>query len=92
MLTNKNIRWKQRFQNFKHAFEVLERAVKIPTPNEAEKGGIIQFYEVAFELAWKTLKDYLKSEGFIVKSPREALKKAFQLEIIIKGELWLEVM
>jgi hypothetical protein len=39
MSTNKNIRWRQRFQNFKHAFEVLERTVKIPTPNEAEKGG-----------------------------------------------------
>jgi len=88
----KNIRWRQRFSNLKNSFEVLERAIKIENPSEVEKGGIIQFYEVSLELAWKTLKDFLESEGFIVKSPREAIKTAFQYGILEKGELWLEAL
>ncbi len=92
MLNNKEIRWKQRFQNFKNSFEVLERAVNIENPSELEKGGIIQFYEVSFELAWKTLKDFLESEGFNVKSPRETIKTAFQNGYIENGELWLEAL
>lgn len=85
-------RWKQRFQNYENSFKLLERTNNIKNPSEAEQGGLIQFYEVSFELAWKTLKDYLESEGFIVKSPRQTIKQAFQMEIIEDGEKWLEAL
>ncbi len=85
-MNSKQIRWQQRFNNYSKSFKALERAVEIINPNEAEKGGIIQFYEVTFELAWKTLKDYLEAEGYLLKSPRETLKQAFQNEIINDGE------
>jgi len=75
---NKEIRWKQRFVNFDKAFQALERTVAIENPSEAERGGLIQFFEMAFELSWKTLKDYLEAGGFQVKSPRDVLKQAFQ--------------
>lgn len=91
-MNNKEIRWKQRFTNFEKAFMLLERALKIETPSEVEKGGIIQFYEVAFELAWKLLKDYLESLGFEVKSPRSAIKLAFQTDILNDGETWIEAL
>ena len=89
---NKEIRWRQRFSNFKNSLDALGRAVKIGNPSETEKGGIIQFYEVTFELAWKTIKDYLEAGGYIVKSPREAIKQAFQIELIFDGETWLEAL
>lgn len=89
-MTDKKIRWEQRFQNFNKAFKLLERTISIKSPNEAEIGGLIQFYETAFELAWKTLKDFLEAEGFIVKTPRETIKHAFQMGIINNGEKWLE--
>ncbi len=88
----KTIRFRQRFANFEKSVNALERAVKIKNPSETEKGGIIQFYEIAFELAWKTIKDYLEAGGFIVKSPREAIKQAFQIELITNGETWLEAL
>ncbi len=91
-MNNKEIRWKQRFVNFEKAFKLLERTLGIESPSEAEKGGIIQFYEVCFELSWKTVKDYLESEGYLVKSPKQAIKTAFQTELINKGELWLEAL
>ena len=89
---NKEIRWKQRFVNFEKAFQTLERTVVIENPSEAERGGLIQFFEVAFELSWKTLKDYLEAGGFQVKSPREVLKQAFQSGIIQDGHAWMEAL
>lgn len=89
---DKGIRWKQRFQNYGKAFARLESALAIANPNETERAGIIQFFELTFELAWKTLKDYLDAEGFTVKSPREAVKQAFQIGAISLGEDWLEAL
>ena len=37
---------------------------------------------MSFELAWKVLKDYLEYEEFEVKSPRQTIKQAFQIELI----------
>jgi len=85
----KGIRWKQRFINFEKSFRLLERTIAIENPSEAEKGGIIQFYEVCFELSWKVMKDYLESEGYIVKSPKQTIKQAFQIDLITEGELWI---
>ena len=89
---SKEIRWKQRFVNFEKAFQALERTVSIEHPSEAERAGLIQFFEVAFELSWKTLKDYLEAGGFQVASPREVLKQAFQSGIIKDGHTWLEAL
>ncbi len=91
-MNGKDIRWKQRFVNFEKTFKLLERTIAIRDLSEAEKGGLIQFYEVCFELAWKTMKDYLENEGFEVKSPREVIKQAFQIGLIEEGELWLAAL
>jgi len=88
----KKIRWQQRYKNFSNSIDALNRAVEIKEPNETEKGGLIKFYEVTFELSWKTLKDYLEAEGFDIKSPRETIKQAFKLGIILKGEDWLDAL
>ena len=92
MDNHKDIRWKQRFQNFEKAFKLLERTVNIDSLSEAERGGLIQFFEVTFELSWKILKDYLETQGFIVKSPRESIKIAIQMEIIHNGYLWMDAL
>ena len=92
MDNHKDTRWKQRFQNFQKAFKLLEKAVKIEKLTEIERGGLIQFFEVTFELSWKILKDYLEVQGFIVKSPRESIKMAIQNEIIQNGYLWMDAL
>lgn len=91
-MNTKEIRWKQRFENYKRAFKLLEKALKINNPSEVERGGIIQFYEMAFEMAWKTLKDFNETQGFITKSPREAIKQAFQTDIIQNGHTWIDAL
>jgi nucleotidyltransferase substrate binding protein (TIGR01987 family) len=88
----KEIRWRQRFENFKRSFTLLQEAAAIKQLSEIEKAGLIQYFEVAFELAWKTLKDFEECEGFIVKSPRDAIKLAVQNEYITEGVSWLEML
>lgn len=84
-----DVRWKQRFQNFERACALLERTAAKPDLSEAERGGLIQFFEMAFELSWKLLKDYLTSEGYEITSPRDAIKQAFQSRLIREGGVWL---
>ena len=52
----------------------------------------VQFFETSFELAWKTLKDYLESEGFDVKTPRETIKQAFQVGLLADGGAWMRML
>ena len=47
---------------------------------------------MTFELGWKVLKDYLEAEGYIVKSPRETVKQAFQVGIIDNGRVWIDAV
>ena len=86
------LRWQQRFQNFSKAFLLLKSTVELEQPSVIERAGMIQFFEMSFELAWKLLKDYQEEEGFIVKSPREAIKQAFQSELIGDGQVWLAAL
>ncbi len=91
-----DIRWKQRFDNFDRAFillrEVNDRGVE--TLSQLEKEGAIQRFEFAFELAWKTLKDYLEQDGVIVKpaTPRNVIKEAFAASLIDDGQVWIDMM
>ena len=86
------IRWKQRFQNFEKAIMLLQDAVKKTSLSDLEKAGVIQFYELTFELAWKTVKDYLEEKNVEVKFPRDAIKEGFLYEIINDGEIWLDML
>lgn len=88
----KDIRWKQRFINFEKAFLRLHDSLRKETFSELEKAGIVQYYEFTFELAWKTLKDYLQEKGVDVKYPRDTIKEAFGSGVLENGELWLEML
>lgn len=86
---NQDVRWKQRFSHFSKAFILLEQTLKIEQPSDAERAGLIQFFEISFELAWKVLKDYLEEEGFTISSPRDAIKQAFQAGLLEDGHVWI---
>ena len=93
-MNEKDIRWKQRFQNFEKTMLLLRDSLGEKNPDVTHRAGIIQFFEMAFELSWKTLKDYLEQEsGYVeLKSPRSVLKQAFQDSIISDGHLWMEIL
>lgn len=92
-MENNDIRWKQRFQNFERSLKYLEQALNISNPDIIQKAGLIQFFEMSFELAWNVIKDYLEEQGFIeIKSPRSALKKAFETGLILDGHSWMQLL
>lgn len=92
-MNSQDIRWKQRLHNYNKAMLQLNSALDVEAPNILEKAGIIKFFEMSFELAWKLMKDYLEYEGFQeVKSPRAVIKKAFESQIITNGHTWLDLL
>jgi nucleotidyltransferase substrate binding protein (TIGR01987 family) len=90
--TSQDTRWKQRFHNLEKAFLFLERATLKSELNELEAAGLVQSFEFTFELAWKTLKDYLTEQAFTVQSPRETIKQAFQSNYLKDGHTWMEML
>jgi nucleotidyltransferase substrate binding protein (TIGR01987 family) len=89
---NEDIKWKQRFQNFENAVVHLKDAVLKADLSDLEKAGVIQIYEFTFELAWKTVKDFLEEKQVPVKYPKDTIKEAFKYEIIDNGDLWIDML
>lgn len=54
--------------------------------------GTIQRFEFCFELAWKTLKSVLESDGTLCTSPKSCLKEAFHEGLITNEEGWLVLL
>jgi nucleotidyltransferase substrate binding protein (TIGR01987 family) len=84
-------RWKQRHQNFTKAVCLLEEAVeeraKRPL-SDLEKAGLVQRYEIAWELGWKLLADCLQSIGreLDVVGPKPVIREAFAARLIEDGQ------
>jgi len=91
-MSDQDIRWRQRFAQFEKAYLLLQDAVGVGKPSILERAGLIQFFEMAFELGWKLLKDYEEAEGFTVKSPRDAIKQAFEANLIGAGHDWIDAL
>ncbi|HET6990945.1 MAG TPA: nucleotidyltransferase substrate binding protein, partial [Bacteroidia bacterium] len=80
-MDNKDIRWEQRFSNFKKALaklgEVTEHKKKSEL-SELEIEGLIQRFEYTYELAWKTLQDLLQDKGYQdIIGPNPVIEQAF---------------
>ena len=91
---NPDIRWKQRYHNFSKSFRLLDDALEndIEDFNDLESMGVIQAFEMSFELAWKTLKDFLEYQGYDVKSPRGTIREAFKQGYLPSAETWLQCL
>lgn len=89
----KENRWRQRFHSFEKAFKQFYTALMdFEKLNILEKEGLIQRFEYTFELAWKTLKDYLEYQEVAVSFPREVIKAAFHHGLIEDGETWMDML
>jgi nucleotidyltransferase substrate binding protein (TIGR01987 family) len=88
-----DVRWKQRFDNYEKAMVHLELALQIQKPDVVHRAGLIQFFEMSFELSWNVMKDYLTELGYTdAKSPRAAIKKAFETGLIEDGYGWIKLL
>ncbi len=86
MSNTDDIRWQQRLENFGKALKQLEDACDQETYSDLERAGLVQMFEFSFELAWKTLKDLLFSEGYDEKTPRSVIRRSFEVEYLNEAD------
>lgn len=94
-MTTEDIRWKQRFFNYKRALLQLNNAVELqqrPLSN-LEKQGLIQSFEYCHELAWNVLKDFFEYQGKTsMMGSRDATREAFNRDLLSNGEAWMQMI
>nr|VFJ56069.1 MAG: nucleotidyltransferase substrate binding protein, HI0074 family [Candidatus Kentron sp. DK] len=61
-----DIRWRQRFDNYRQALARLRDAVALRQQrplSDLEQQGLIKAFEFTHELAWNVMKDYFEYQG-----------------------------
>ena len=95
-MTSQDVRWQQRFSNFKNALVQLLEAVELARQrplSKLEKQGVIQAFEFTHELAWNVLKDFLQDQGDqTLKGSKDATRAAFKVGLIEDGERWMAMI
>ena len=85
----------KKFTQYKKAVSKMQEASKIfaDNKNDLYRDGLIQRFEFTFELAWKSIKEYLEEQGVRadINFPRAVLKIAFSANII-NDEKWLDML
>ncbi|MDR2923712.1 MAG: nucleotidyltransferase substrate binding protein [Treponema sp.] len=94
--TGEDIRWKQRFQNYKKALAALKNAVELAANRgltDLERQGMIQGFEFTFEMAWNVMKDYLEEQGITgIIGSKGAVRHAFNKGLIEDGQIWMDMI
>ena len=91
-------KFENKFENFKKAVKKLEEisqqtAIFDKVMQDIIRDSSIQRFEFCYELAWKTLKEYMIYNGLSVENmPRSVFKTAYQHSIIDNQEVWLEMI
>ncbi|MDO5664753.1 MAG: HI0074 family nucleotidyltransferase substrate-binding subunit [Bacteroidia bacterium] len=86
-------RWLLRYGSYAKALskilEVVESGRTMSDLSDLEKEGLVQRFEYAFELAWKTLQDLLIYRGYeITPGPNYVLRKSFEDGLITDHDGW----
>lgn len=92
-MANEDIRWIQRFNNYRKALSRLGEAVALAEERDLtdlEQQGLIQGFEFTFDLAWKTLQDYLRHHKRPNDNggPNVIIEQALADGIIKGDEVW----
>ncbi len=92
-----DIRWLQRFDNYnkslQNLLDVVEEYRHDNEISEAEKAGMIKFFEMTYELAWNTIKDYYEDQGETgIQGSKDAIKLAFNRGLIANANQWFDMI
>jgi nucleotidyltransferase substrate binding protein (TIGR01987 family) len=92
-MKNQDLRWIQRFENYRKAVGQLTRFIEKGELNEFEEQGLIQSFEYTYELAWNTLKDLFEQQGESnILGSRDTFRLAFKRGLIENGEIWMDMI
>lgn len=93
MSSKNDVRWLQRFSNYRKALSQLEKFILKGSLSELEEQGLIKAFEYTYELAWNTLKDYLEYQGITnLTGSRDTIREAFKADLISDGDDWMQML
>jgi len=101
MEANADVRWKQRFANYKKAHDRFKRAADFferKTGESAEADiameALIKCFEFTFELAWQSMKDFISYKGYVkeIYGSRDSIRAALQFDLINNGQMWMDMV
>lgn len=86
-----------KYENFGNAVNRLNEAnvaYKRNSDNDIYQDALIKRFEFTFELAWKTLREFMIDQGYSLEilSPKGVISFAWREEIIQNEELWLNML
>ena len=85
----------RKFEQMKSLYHTISKVYKDSSDSEMYVSGLTADFDRLFELGWKTLKEYLKTEGISSAksgSPKLILKLAFQQGLIKDEDIWLNML
>jgi len=96
-----DIRWKQRFANYKKAHGQFKKTAAFfdeksgcGTEGDVAMEALIKCFELTYELAWQTMKDYISYMGHAqaLQGSRDSIRAALQFGLIKNGQLWIDMI
>lgn len=88
-MADTDVRWIQRYANYTRSVANLRDALQVKDPSKLEQQGIVKAFELCYELAWKTLQDYLRELGIDdAVGPKAVVRRAFGEGILQDGDGW----
>jgi len=79
-------------EDFERILTKLDEVLRLEK-TEINRDSAIQRFEIAVDLAWKTLKTYLEEyKGIICRSPKGCFREAFSQGIIDYDDYWIKII
>lgn len=77
----------ERIGDFKKALTRLREAVARPE-DDLIRDAVIQRFEFTYEMAWKSMKQYLEFKQVDTRNPKDTLRESLQQGLIDDGNAW----
>lgn len=91
-----NTKWLERLSIFTKAVGRLAEVIDISRQrklNPFERDSLIKRFEFSYEMAWKLMMSYEKSNGIVeIHGSKDVVRRAYSMAIIENGEAWLEMI
>lgn len=69
----------------------LERIIQT-AHSEAEKMGVVQAFEICYELSWRIMKKILRFRGVEAGAARDVFRESARLKLLNDAEKWFEYL
>jgi nucleotidyltransferase substrate binding protein (TIGR01987 family) len=92
---NGSQRWRGRLASLRRVIALLRIAVRLRQErplSDLEQAGLIQQFEMGWELSWKLMADLLRVDAWPLDSsaPRQVIRAAFNAGLVADGQVWLD--